>query len=122
MKLDRNTNPEGKGKYALILLRKNPIVGTVKAEVNGKEKECLVIDPDAVDYGNGPANEFFVIRTKDKFSGATLVAYADEVRKWAARAEANGDNKLADELNEYAGDIFELAGNAFRNPLRRIPD
>ena len=56
MKLDRNINADGKGKYALINLRTNKF-----------------------EWGNTPEDEFFVIKLKDKHAAAALRAYAGSV-------------------------------------------
>lgn len=53
MKLDRNINPDGKGKYALLNLRTNKI-----------------------EWGVTPDEEFFVIKLKDKYAAPALDAYA----------------------------------------------
>lgn len=55
MKLDRNINPNGQGKYALFDLRK-------QAWVN--------------DCGVGQEHEFFVIMLKDENADSALSAYA----------------------------------------------
>lgn len=57
MKLDRNLNPDGKGKYALINLRTNKI-------------EFGRIDTE---------DEFFVIKLRDRNARAALLAYATEI-------------------------------------------
>lgn len=56
MKLDRNINADGKGKYALINLRTNKI-----------------------EWGDSEDDEFFVIKLKDKHAAAALRAYAGSV-------------------------------------------
>lgn len=57
MKLDRNLNQNGKGKYALLNLRTNKIEwGMTNSE-----------------------DEFFVIKLKDRNSRAALLAYAAEI-------------------------------------------
>lgn len=53
MKLDRNINTNGKGKYALINLRTNKVEWGITAE-----------------------DEFFVIKLKDRHSKPALLAYA----------------------------------------------
>jgi len=74
MKLDRNINPDGRGKYALLNLRKNTI-----------------------EWGDTQQDEFFVIKLKDRYAAEALYAYAleaedddaeyaGEVRKLADRA------------------------------------
>lgn len=75
MKLDRNINANGMGKYALLNLRRN-----------------------VVEWGReGAEDEFFVLKLKDVWSKPALLAYAEaaeahdpeyaaEIRGLAARA------------------------------------
>jgi hypothetical protein len=74
MKLDRNINPDGKGKYALIKLREKPFV---------------------VDFGDTPDSDFFVIRLKDKYAAPALLAYSLAARE-------DGDIEWADEVFRLA--------------------
>jgi hypothetical protein len=106
MKLDRNTNPDGRGKYALITLRGiDPIKGTT---FDNNENPCLVIDGANVDFGDTPETEFFVIRLKDKYAEAALRAY--------------GEAALLDGDEEYASEIFSLAHKAEKHPNKKRPD
>jgi hypothetical protein len=59
MRLDRNENNDGKGKYAIINLRTNVV------------EHGRVGDPD----------EFFVMKLRDKHSKAALLAYAESIQK-----------------------------------------
>ena len=70
MKLDRNINSDGKGKYALINLRTNKV-------------EWGVVDSE---------EEFFVLKLKDRHSMVALIAYANSVREI--------DQEFADEVLE----------------------
>ena len=72
MKLDRNENQNGRGKYALLNLRKNKI-----------EWGC-VDDPD----------EFFVIKLRDRYAKEALEAYANAVR--------SADPEFAEQVIELA--------------------
>lgn len=60
MKLDRNINPDGRGKYELRNLRTGKIV-----------KDC----------GVGEEHEFFVIMLKDTHASRALIAYAESIGK-----------------------------------------
>lgn len=72
MKLDRNTNSDGHGKYALLNLRKNTI-----------------------EWGApGSPDEFFVIKLRDVHSTAALRAYADSIQE--------SDPEFANEVRELA--------------------
>jgi hypothetical protein len=72
MKLDRNVNANGQGKYALINLRTNQV-----------EWGC-----------KGDKDEFFVIKLRDKNARIALLAYADSV--------ACDDKEFASEIRELA--------------------
>jgi hypothetical protein len=108
MRLDRNLNPDGKGKYALIKLRvAEPVVIESAFAQSGYQKPLRYeLDADAVDFGDTPETDFFVIRLQDKYAAAALRAYA---------MEAGNDDP------EYAADIFELVERA-ENMESRRPD
>lgn len=111
MKLDRNNNPTGKGKYALLNMRTNK-----------------------VEYGD--ECQFFVIKYKDQFAEAALRAYAHAVRAEAAGLQDNADNywdnaecdeaiaerAKAASLREYATEIDGEADLARHWPTKKIPD
>lgn len=104
MKLDRNiTNPR-RGKYALIKLRE---VGTLihKFIVHGSGYHFSVPE-QAVDFGDTEDSDFFVMRLKDKYAGAALMAYAREAAK---------DDK------EYAEEVRELALKAMNHKNKKRP-
>lgn len=108
MKLDRNINPNGMGKYALIKLR-HPgwMCGATPITEDPNGPTGLVVHADAIDYGDKPGTDFFVIRLKDKYAAPALIAYAD-----AARADDP----------EYADEIYRLAEIASEYPNKKIPD
>ena len=87
MQMDRNLNPDGRGKYALIRLRD----GDPKAvRIDGED--CWATPRGSIDFGKvGAADEFFVIKLKDKYAQAALMAYADAARaddpEWAGEVE-----------------------------------
>lgn len=98
MELDRTLNSDGKGKYALINLRKLDGNPQSVAEL----VEMLLKNPEAVEFGNvGSENEFFVIKLKDIHADAALHAYAKDVL----------DNGKP-EHQPYAGQIIEMANRA----------
>jgi hypothetical protein len=108
MKLDRNSNSDGRGKYAFFNLRTNQ-----------------------VEWGDTP-EEFFVIKLKDEFAFEALSAYADAVKRKAAYyrikariAEApKADDYLAEAVkwDEYESKIRSLATQAYNHPLKKLPD
>jgi hypothetical protein len=72
MKMDRNINPDGRGKYAVLNLRTNRI-----------EWGCV-----------GDEDEFFLIKLKDRNAKAALLAYADAI--------AERDPEFAAEVRQIA--------------------
>lgn len=108
MKLDRNINQSGLGKYALINLRRLHQDGG-NIHWQGEGKYGLVSVPNEyVEFGNGIHDEFFVIKLKDKYASVTLSAYANAAR---------------DDDSEYADEIENLARRAGPNhPLCKKPD
>lgn len=106
MKLDRNINPDGRGKYALIKLRLSTINRHLVDAAKAAEHDVLV-EPDAIDFGNTADSDFFVIRIKDKYAAAALDAYA---------VAATKDDP------EYANQIAELAQQAMDHQNKRRPD
>lgn len=105
MKLDRNINPTGRGKYALVKLRQLDAITATGDYSAVHNVECLQMQ-GVLDYGDTPKTEFFVIRLKDKYAHAALNAYAQDAAK---------DDK------EYAEEILELARKA-REMKSRKPD
>jgi hypothetical protein len=113
MKLDRNIpGNEGRGKYALLLLRKlisfeptetfgtNPIMDAIKT----------LDDAGIIDWGiEGSDSEFMVMRLKDRHSEAGLAAYG-------ADAWRHGDR-------EFAREIWLMADRAGpHHPGCKLPD
>ena len=75
MRLDRHINQDGRGKYALVLLR----------NTNLPLKKIKTLCHEAgipLDLGiAGTGSEFFVIRLKDRYAWRALKAYADAARE-----------------------------------------
>ena len=116
MILDRNLNQDGKGKYALVRLR-----GIEK----GSEAHSLLLrlfELGYLDWGVvGDADEFFVIKLRDKFSFQALKAYADEVEK-AADDPGIGSRESV-RLSRYALDVMKLARRSgVQSPFCKEPD
>lgn len=87
MKLDRNINVDGRGKYAILRLCKlddyidpaDPFAEV--AEPIAKAIKTLE-DAGILDWGLvGTDGEFFLIRLKDRYATASLQAYASEAGK-----------------------------------------
>jgi hypothetical protein len=107
MKLVRNDNPEGTGKYVLINIEKHVTVDapkTIETIIS-----AVIENNDIVEFGqpNTP-DEFFVIKLKDKYACAALTAYA-----YAAEIDDQ----------EYANEIKELVKRAgINSPFCKTPD
>lgn len=110
MKLDRNINSDGRGKYALLLLRK--LAAFESSETFGQsevEKAIETLDKAGlIDWGIvGSESEFFVTRLKDKNAAPSLFAYA---------AEAERDDP------EWAAEVRRMATRARTSPWKKLPD
>ena len=105
MKLDRDLDVHGKGKYALINLRKIPGNPRTAQELAA----AILANPECVEFGKaGQQDEFFVIKLKDTFSEAALKAYSSEAYPIDP---------------EYSDRIFSLAERAGENsPYCKLPD
>lgn len=102
MKLDRNINPDGRGKYALLNLRKTDL-----SLADIRERISTSIGGQVLQFGSNPDTEFFVIKLKDKYAGPALHAYAEAAK---------------DDDPEYAAEIDALAQAADRRLPKRMPD
>lgn len=100
MKLDRNVNSDGRGKYALLKLRalKNATGSDLKAA--GEAFDTLA-RLGVLDWGNeGTESEFMVMRLKDKYAYRGLMGYFKAVT-------------LEDDCDfEYAQEILDMAKRA----------
>ncbi len=95
MKLDRNINDDGLGKYALINLRK--LKGERWTPVVARALDTLC-DAGVLEWGRvGDPDEFFLIKLKDQYAANALLSYqaaaykddpewAEEVKKMALRS------------------------------------
>ena len=110
MKLDRNLNPDGQGKYALVLLRKLRAEcqqrGGLPADIEDAYKTFNnhgLLDHGWADKGN----EFFVIRLKDRYAAPALAAYAGAAMK---------------DDPEWAQEVLALAQTAASHVHQKQPD
>lgn len=105
MRLDRNINDDGKGKYALILMREIPGNPTTPEEL----AQAIVENPQCIDFGSrGSDSEYFLIRLKDKYAPAALNAYAE--------AAKDDDNE------EWGFQVQGMAHRAEKHPGKKTPD
>ncbi len=124
MKLDRNTNRDGRGKYALVNMRKMvPLLDrsfdrSVPDDVRDELAVAafnLLVSKGIITLGNEtPGDQFFVMKYKDRFTASGLRGYAKDV---AEVAVARQDS----ELKEFAQQMFTEAELASRLGTR-IPD
>lgn len=108
MRLDRNLNSDGKGKYALVLLRNTPPVngqgmnGVMPHEVTAALN--VLGSAGMLDYGNvGTDREFMVMRLKDKYTLKGLQGYFNAVTE---------DDPID---TDYAKDILDMMSRAGPN-------
>lgn len=114
MKLDRNINSNGRGKYALLKLRKlddfthpnDPFQEVAKPVADAIK---TLEESGILDWGiEGTESEFFVIRLKDKYAQGALHQYA---------IDAYPDDR------EYALEVEGMASRAGRDsPFCKKPD
>lgn len=127
MKLDRNTNRSGHGKYALVNMRKLiPIIDQSDGSRLIVHSDCvkafyLLLENGFITLGNeSPGDQFFVMKYKDQFTHHGLRGYADAV---SAEAMTKANLKSGDPcgLNQYSAEIYREASAALKIG-NRIPD
>lgn len=97
MKMDRNINTNGRGKYALLLLRQLALCAGGSTFDNKIEQAVKTLDEAGlIDWGIvGTETEFFVTRLKDRNAAPSLRAYAHSAAEtdpeWAFEVEAMAD-------------------------------
>ena len=116
MKLDRNINPDGLGRYAVIDLRKLDEIQREKLREGGS----VMLPTSAITLGE--PDQFFVLKYKDKFAPAALKAYAEAVHKEALSiGTSNPDDPRYRELYEFGCEMEWEVVNAERRQ-HKIPD
>lgn len=119
MKLDRNINPDGRGKYALVNLRALHGEGVPQEY---REWFNNLVAVGLVTLGNEtPESQFFVIKHKDAFAPNALRAYEAAARAQAHFARARKEDDLAESLYEYADEIRKDL-EACLTVTRKLPD
>lgn len=117
MRLDRNINGTGRGKYGLIKTRRlaeweNPITSRTPTEDFRRRAVLDAIEvlqlAGVLDWGPaGTESEFFVIKLRDEYAREALMAYGNAV----------------EDDQQYADDIYELAQRAGdESPFCKKPD
>lgn len=111
MKLDRNINSDGRGKYAILQLRKLALYESQETFGQTEVQKAIELLDKAglIDWGiTGTDREFFLIRLKDKYAQAALMAYADAA--------------MLDDL-EYAAEISDMGHRSGpASPFCKAPD
>jgi ribulose-5-phosphate 4-epimerase/fuculose-1-phosphate aldolase len=109
MKLDRNINKDGRGKYALVNIRELDGFAEDSAVRNAFE---ILRKHGVVTLGNeNPGQQFFVMKYKDRFTAPALFAYARAIRDYVR--ENDGLNNVArGSLLEFRSEIEEEAKRA----------
>lgn len=121
MKLDRNTNTDARGKYALLNLRH-------LYEIRDKPRTAddLIEIEQAMDalcrrgiltFGNeSPGDQFFVVKYKDKFAVGALEGYAAAIEKeYPSASEPESD------MREFRAEMLREACIA-ASVGTRLPD
>lgn len=110
MKLDRNKNPDGRGKYALIHLRE--LTKAESAELHDPKKNLgdVKIPGSTIQTGaESPGDMFFVLKYKDKFAAAALRGYQkainEEIFALTEEVQTPEIKGLIAGLAEYAQEI-----------------
>lgn len=109
MKLDRNINSNGTGKYAIINLRK--LIGITSGQMQFDVQSALnkLESAGVLEWGTvGGPDECFLIKLKDRHAHAALTAYAQDARPFDS---------------EWADQVLEMTKRAGPNsPYCKIPD
>lgn len=120
MKLDRNRNPDGVGKYALLRLRELDAIREQGQSQSGIDYAEVLGAIDTlkragmIHWGDedGGGEQFFVVKYKDKFAWQALLGYErailDEITILNARISVDPRKHLIDLRNsllEYAQEI-----------------
>lgn len=84
MKMDRNINPDGTGKYAILSMRKLLLTddGETFGGIDPELGEAIRVLEAAgiIEWGAvGTENEFFLVKLKDRNALPTLATYADTI-------------------------------------------
>ena len=130
MNLDRNTNAGGRGKYALVNMRKLvPIFNQSEAgetlnDDQAMARNCFewLVRHGYITLGNEqPTQQFFTIKFGDKFALAALQAYHSEVVQEVNTQRRALNEGAAKSLEEYARAVFQMIIEASNTPTK-IPD
>lgn len=113
MKMDRDINADGRGKYALVLMRNYPSKITDPEDAQSVASAMMTLESfGMLDYGAAHSpSEFFLIRLKDRFAGDALRAYADATKKYADTFASTDQGKYQS-FYAWACAVLKMAGRA----------
>lgn len=109
--MDRNINADGRGKYALVLMRNYPSKITDPEDAQSVASALMTLESyGMLDYGQVESpSEFFLIRLKDKYAGDAIRAYADAVQR---DAQYETDEAASKDKYQWALEVLKIAGRA----------
>jgi hypothetical protein len=119
--LIRNMSPDGKCKYALVRLDRLREASPVTKAL-GEGALDQIQSMDLLEYGEkGTAEEFFVLKLKDRFTASAIEEYARRVRLHAREFEFR-DPEQFNNWMEYVKDLTEMADRSYGSQIRKFPD
>jgi len=135
MRLDRNVNPDGTGKYALVKMREVNRLRNQSGQLpDDVTKAFMVLESrNIMLYGDeSDGDQFFVMKYKDKFTALALFAYARAAMEEAHTLsldildEPIGLNRdalivMVRSIQQYAREMHNEAMTALKAG-NRIPD
>jgi hypothetical protein len=109
MKLDRNINGTGRGKYGLIKTRRLEELRGTRAGLLAEAAIAVLQETGVIEWGEpGTEGEFFVIKLRDQHAFPALASYA---------VAAGADDM------DLAHDVYELSKRAgVHSPFCKKPD
>lgn len=112
MKLDRSATNDGRGKYGLIKARRLARLTATHSPgvVSEIEHAIAVLEAaELIEWGlPGSAEEFFVMKLKDKWAGSSLATYAQQA--------------ISEGETEFGAEVLGLAARSAGHPLSKKPD
>ncbi len=105
MKLDRNQNPDGCGKYALVnmrRLREKPEFQPLVDEL--AEHGIITLGSEA------PDNQFFVMKYKDIFTEGGIRGYREAIGERVKQLQTLAEHAPSEVLDREIADLLEFSG------------
>jgi hypothetical protein len=115
MKMDRNINGDGKGKYAVVRLR-NISPGDEAHKLLKRLEKLGHLDWGIV----GQPDEFFLVKLRDKYAASAIRGYADAV---LADSQQEPDPQRSRDKAQWAMQVQTMLARAGSlNPFCKEPD